>query len=151
MHPAIAIAGAAGAAKLGQMLLSSKGHDAYVKSAYKSASRAADENTNVYVDYHHYNPSGSDGNTRALYSNPEHYPDLEVHSPPGQQNLIVEIEKADTLDSEARSQLEAFSNPGYKRILAVPSGSIEAAEAFVDDLDGEIAVTTPSDLGEFMA
>jgi hypothetical protein len=146
-----AIAGAAAVAAIGWKVLSGpKGHDGLVKKTHKQLQQSAGESTSVYVDHHHYSDSAA-GNTRGLDLGINSIPDHVVQSPPGSPNLIVEVETSDSLDSDAEEQLEEFRLQGYKRVLVVPSSAADDAEAFVGDLDGQISVTTPSDVVELVS
>jgi len=147
-----ALVGAAAVATVGWKVLSGpKGHDGLVKKTHKQLQQSAGESTNIYVDYHHYTSDTAAGNTRGLDLGINSIPDHVVLSPPGSPNLIVEVETSESLNGDAKEQLEEFRLQGYKRVLVVPSSATDDAEAFAGDLKGEITVTTPSDVEELVS
>lgn len=137
------IAGGLLAAAGAKLLSSPQTHDQLVESTYNELHRISDTDEYLYVDYHHYNPSNSAGNTRSMtLDTDEHYPDLVLTSS-GKQ-YIVEVEtNADALNTEARSQLRDFRLSGFTRMLVVPHDHLDAAERFVDDLEGTVEVASP--------
>ena len=74
-------------------------------------------------------------------------------------NLIIEVETGDSIEangSEAQSQLEDFSIPGYRRVLVVPGADFDTAhvDEFEDhldeEIDGELYFATPSGVVELL-
>lgn len=107
-------------------------HGETVEATYDELVSAVPEDATVYVDHHDGAPNPN-GEVSAL----THVPDLVVKA--GSANsLIIEVETTDSLEnsrSDARSQLEDFSTPGYRRMLVVPPSEedTEVVEEFLDD------------------
>lgn len=145
----------AGAALLGAAALIStdEDHDDVVQNTVNNLESELLENANLYADHldcDYPNPrSAFDGVNNAP---DEHIPDVVVTS--GQKNnLIIEVETGDSIESnssEAKSQIDEFSIPSYRRVLVVPDADFDAVpvdefeEHIGEEIDGECYFATPS-------
>lgn len=117
-------------------------HDNLLKDTFSEVDGYASANRTLLVD--HIDPSGSDGRPPVINGS---RPDLELRDF-ANPNLIVEVETASTLDGDAKAQLEAFRKPSYTRVLVVPDGAIQDGERLVEDLPGDVIVTTPNGIAD---
>lgn len=103
-----------------------------------------------YLGGDYPNPRGAFNN---LESAPEEQiPDVVVTS--GQKNnLIIEVKTGNSIEkngSEAKSQIDDFSTPSYRRVLVVPGVDFDAVhvdefeEQIDEDIDGNVHVATLS-------
>lgn len=149
------------AALLGAAVLldTDKDHDEVVQETVDNLEPELPKNATLYADHldgDYPNPRGAFND---LSNAPEqHIPDVVVTS--GEKHsLIVEVETGDSIknnDSEAKSQIEDFSIPGYRRVLVVPDADFDAVhvdefeEQLDTELDGEYYVATPEGVTDLL-
>lgn len=140
---------------LGAAFGSSQGLDEHHQTVLDTYTEidASATSCSIYVD--HIDPDGSAGNPEGEVAAIDgHVPDLVVTQQGGRQ-LIVEVERATSLDSEAVSQLSSFTVPGYTTLLVVPEEETRApAQQFVvdnaDAIDGQVTVATPDEVPGYL-
>jgi hypothetical protein len=126
-------------------------HDDVLEDTYEAVARETTERTSLYVD-HIGDRVDADGNTYNATPGDDHIPDLVV-SGFADQNLVIEVETAETLDNDAEAQLEDFRTPSYKRVLVVPEGTTDDGMQFLDDLGTDtdpIVVAEPSEVVDLL-
>ncbi|WP_338756525.1 hypothetical protein V9T20_12940 (plasmid) [Halobacterium salinarum] len=123
-------------------------HNDVLRDAYEHVEQATTEKASIYVD--HLNVD-ADGNPRDATPGDDHVPDLVVSQYHG-QSLVIEVETGDTLDGSAKSQLEDFKTPSYKRVLVVPDAAVSDGTAFLEEFQGDeqVVVCGPSDLAAYL-
>ena len=145
----------AGAALIGAAALIStdEDHDDVVQNTVNNLEFELPADATLYADH----LDGDRPNPRGAFTDlndapDEHVPDVVVTSG-WKNNLIIEVETGDSIEangSEAQSQLEDFSIPGYRRVLVVPDADFDTAhvDEFEDhldeEIDGELYFATPS-------
>lgn len=134
-------------------------HDDVVQKTADNLEPKLSEHASLYADHigdEYPNPRGAFNDIENAPD--DHIPDVVVKS--GQENsLIIEVETGGAIDvnsAEAKSQIEDFSIPGYRRVLVVPDADFDAAhvDEFEDQLgeeiDGELYFATPSGVVELL-
>lgn len=116
-------------------------HDRVLLYAAKNLNSDTGEEATIYVD--HVDPSYAED------SQPEpmdgKIPDLVLHDFP--THIAAEVETANTLDGEAKAQLEAFQRVNYETVLLVPKSDVAEATAFVEErVTGEVTVSTAASI-----
>lgn len=128
-------------------------HDDVVQKTANNLEVKLPEHASLYADHLGGNYPNPRGAFTDIDNAPEdHIPDLVVTS--GIKNsLIIEVETGGAIDvnsAEAKSQLEDFSIPGYRRVLVVPDADFDAIhvdefeEQLGEEIDGECYFATPS-------
>lgn len=127
-------------------------HDDVLEEAYHELNDAKSPGTELYPA-HIQDRSGVDGagHPKGELPNVTGVPDLLAKGF-SDNNLVIEVETGDTLNSDAVAQLEDFATPGYTRVLVVPDDVLDDGARFVEEsLNGErVFVSGPSDLPEFL-
>ncbi|TKX87627.1 hypothetical protein EXE43_02190 [Halorubrum sp. SS5] len=127
-------------------------HDDVVQSTVDNLEPELPEHASLYADH----LDGDYPNPRGAFADidnaPEdHIPDVVVTSGI-RNNLIIEVETGDAIDgnsAEAKSQIEDFSIPGYRRVLVVPEADFDAVrgdkfeQQVGKEIDGECYFATP--------
>lgn len=144
------VALAAGTA-IGAKILSNseKDHDEVVADTYDALEPELPPDASIYAD--HLDNRDDIDTPHGVVDGLTHVPDVVVKS--GVSNsLLIEVETADSLadnGADAKSQLDDFSKPGYRRVLVFQKGKsdVEAVRAFLDEiedeLDGQMHVAHP--------
>jgi hypothetical protein len=132
----MALAGAYGAVKTYERFKYSH-HNRVLKHAGKNLHSEGEESATITVD--HLDPSYAEpGQPKPMGGK---IPDLVLRDFP--TFVVAEVETADTLDGEAKVQLEAFQKDNYETVLVVPKNDVAEAEAFVEEhVTGEVTVST---------
>lgn len=115
-------------------------HDRVLKKTYKTVSKNTSSEATIYAA--HIDVDAPDPkNVLAI----DGVPDLILQGFT-EPNLVVEVETGKSLNGTTRAQLEGFRYQGFKTVLVVPSGDVDAAEGFLaeHDLDEFITLATPS-------
>jgi len=151
MGAGLAIAGTVAAvAVLDRLSSTEKDHDDVLEDTYQAVESAAASRSSIYVD--HINVD-ADGNPRSALPGEDHILDL-VLTGFADNNLVVEVETADTLDQTALDQLADFSTKGYRRVLVVPDGAVDdGAQLLEDTATGDrerVVVCGPTDVADLL-
>lgn len=139
---AAGIAAVYGAKKVAEHIKYSH-HDRVLKHAGKSLNSETGSSATIYVD--HLDPSyAEDGQPESMGGR---IPDIRLHDVP--TLVVAEVETADTLNGEAKAQLEAFQQDNYETVLIVPKGDVSEAEEFVrTHVTGEVTVSTTNSVAD---
>lgn len=121
-------------------------HKTVLRDTYRTVQGNTPDEAKILVD--HIDPRGADGSTRQL--DLDHYPDIVARGGAGVRDVAIEVEDDGTLDRHAASQLNEMKKLHCRRILVVPSGTVEEAREFVSDLDGNVRVATSSSVAKFL-
>ena len=143
-----------GGALVGAAILldSDEDHHDVVQQTVNNLEPELPEHASLYADHlgnDYPNPRGA---FTGIDNAPEdHIPDVVVTSGI-KNNLIIEVETGDSIkesSSAAKSQIDDFSIPGYRRALVVPGADFDAVhvdefeEHLDEEIDGEFYVATP--------
>ena len=134
-------------------------HDDVVQNTVNNLEFELPADATLYADH----LDGDRPNPRGAFTDlndapDEHVPDVVVTSG-RKNNVIIEVETGDSIEangSEAQSQLEDFSIPGYRRVLVVPDADFDTAhvDEFEDhldeEIDGKLYFATPSGVVELL-
>lgn len=128
-------------------------HNQAVLDTFKAVDEMTGK-TDIYVD--HIDPEGSAGNPEGEVPGVDgKVPDVVVKQRGGTQ-VIVEVERKESLDGDAINQLAEFTSAtGYTTLLVVPDDSVRTpAQQFVadnsDDINGQVTVATPSEVPSYL-
>lgn len=124
-------------------------HDELLEQTHKAVTAATDATVSVVAD-HGVGDSDTDGDLAV--DGIEGRPDLVARAFDS-ANLIVEVETAQALadrTDHVAEQLDGFRKEGYRRVLVVPDMVTSAAETLVEDLEGEVTVSTPEQVAELL-
>ena len=134
------------------LLDSDEDHHDVVQQTVDNLEPEMTEHGSLYADHldgDYPNPRGAFTDTE---NGPEeHIPDVVVKSGV-KNNLIIEVETGDSIEdnsSAAKSQIEDFSVPSYRRVLVIPDADFNAVhvdefeEHLDEEIDGEFYVATP--------
>ncbi|MDB2246070.1 MULTISPECIES: hypothetical protein [Halorubrum] len=150
-----------GAALVGAAIIfdTDEDHDDVVQKTVDNLEPEVPENGSLYADHlddGYPNPRGAFTN---VDNAPEdHIPDVVVTSGL-KSNLIIEVETGDSIkdsSSAAKSQIEDFSIPSYKRVLVVPGADFDAVhvdefeEHLDEEIDGEFYFATPDGVTDLL-
>lgn len=131
--------------KLYERVTTSK-HDRVLKKTYKTVSKHTSSEATIYADHIDVD-APNPKNVLAI----DGVPDLILQGFT-EPNLIVEVETEKSLNGTTRAQLKGFRYQGFKTVLVVPSGDVDAAEGFLDqhDLDKFTTLATPSGIANLI-
>jgi hypothetical protein len=134
-------------------------HDDVVQKTADNLEPKLPEYASLYADHldgDYPNPRGAFNDVQNAPE--DHIPDVVVTSGL-KNNLIIEVETGDAIDgnsAEAKSQIEDFSIPGYRRVLVVPDADFDAVhvdefeQQLGEEIDGECYFATPEGVTDLL-